>query len=90
MNMVMLFLSLLIIRIWRLWRPKWATLFMFCMFLLLPNVASAAVNLPWSTTYNCSDWTQSNGLQTVNLDGLRGEGGWTCDNGAGTVREKSK
>ena len=88
MNMVMLFLSLLIIRIWRLWRPKWATLFMFCMFLLLPNVASAAVNLPWSTTYNCSDWTQSNGLQTVNCDGLRGEGGWTCDNGAGTVREE--
>ncbi|MFZ3091180.1 MAG: heparin lyase I family protein [Nitrospirota bacterium] len=56
--------------------------------LYYPDNSFSAVNLPWSSTYNCSDWTQSNGLSTVNCDGLRGEGGWTCDNGDGTVREE--
>ncbi len=88
MNMVMLLLSLIFIRMRRLWRPKRATLLMFGMLLLLPNVASAAVNLPWSTTYNCADWTQSNGLYNVNCDGLDGYGSWTCDNGDNTVREE--
>ena len=51
--------------------------FSFC-----PNNAFADVNLPWSTTYNCNDWTQSMGLFNVNCDGLTGYGGWTTVNGA--------
>lgn len=49
----------------------------------------SAVTLPWSTTFNCTDWTQSTGLGTnnVNCNGLAGNGNWTCDNGDGTVRE---
>ena len=52
--------------------------------------AQAAVTLPWSTTYNCPDWTQSDGLYppAINCDGLTGFGDWTCDNGDGTVREE--
>ncbi|HJX18604.1 MAG TPA: hypothetical protein VJ437_10455 [Acidiferrobacterales bacterium] len=51
--------------------------------------AQAAVTLPWSTTYNCPDWTQSDGLYgVVNCDDLSGAGGWTCDNGDNTVREE--
>ena len=88
MSMVMLLLSLIFIRMRRLWRTKWASLFMFGMFLLLPNIASAAINLPWSTTYNCPDWAQSNGLYNVNCDGLTGFGDWTCNNGDGTIREE--
>ena len=57
------------------------------IFLLTPNIASA-VNLPWSTTYNCADWTQSNGLYNVNCDGLSGNGNWTCNNGDGTIRKE--
>jgi hypothetical protein len=54
-----------------------------------PSPTYAAVPLPWSTTYNCPDWTQSDGLYgVVQCDGLTGEGGWTCDNGDGTVREE--
>ena len=56
---------------------------------LFAPAADAAVPLPWSTTYNCPDWTQSDGLNgVVQCDGLTGEGGWTCDNGDGTVREE--
>jgi hypothetical protein len=53
----------------------------FALLLLTPNVASAAVNLPWSTTYNCADWTQSNGLYNVNCDGLTGHGSWITSDG---------
>ncbi len=46
--------------------------------------ADAAVPLPWSTTYNCPDWKQSDGLseQAVNCNGLAGWGGWTTPNGS--------
>lgn len=56
----------------------------------LPPPAHAVVALPWSTTYNCANWTQSDGLYppAISCDGLRGEGAWTCDNGDGTVREE--
>ena len=41
MSMVILLLSLIFIRMRHWWRPKWASLFVFGMFLLLPNIASA-------------------------------------------------
>ncbi|MEA1925078.1 MAG: hypothetical protein U9M95_04340 [Candidatus Altiarchaeota archaeon] len=44
----------------------------------LGGSAEAAVDLPWSTTYDCNEWTQSDGLYNVNCDGLAGHGGWTC------------
>ncbi len=56
--------------------------------LYYPNISISAVNLPWYTTYNCPDWTQSNGLYNVNCDDLAGWGAWTCDNGNGTVSEE--
>ena len=39
----------------------------------------AAVSLPWSTTYNCSDWTQG---QTLSCDGISTYGDWTTSNGS--------
>ncbi|MFZ3091178.1 MAG: fibronectin type III domain-containing protein [Nitrospirota bacterium] len=88
LNIAMLLLPLFFIRLWQTLKLRWVSLFTLGIFLLLPNISFSAVNLPWSSTYNCPDWTQSNGLSTVNCDGLRGEGGWTCDNGDGTVREE--
>ncbi len=41
---------------------------------------NAAVGLPWSTTYNCPEWNQSQG--SPSCDGLVFGGGWTC-NGIG-------
>ena len=68
--------------------PYVLTVLIAGLIVLAPHTAVAAVNLPWSTTYNCPDWTQSDGLYgVVNCDGLTGDGGWTCDNGDGTVRE---
>jgi len=48
------------------------------------GTGEASVTLPWSTTFNCPAWTQSDGLGTtqVNCDGLSGWGGWTCNPGA--------
>ena len=51
------------------------------VLILFPHISLAAVNLPWSTTYNCADWTQSNGLNNVNCDGLTGGGDWTTSSG---------
>ncbi|MFZ3066075.1 MAG: fibronectin type III domain-containing protein, partial [Nitrospirota bacterium] len=79
LNMVMLLLSLVFIRMRRLWRLKWASLFILGMLLLLPNIASAAVNLPWSTTYNCPEWKQADG--NPNCDGLTAYGGWVTTDG---------
>ncbi|MEK7192842.1 MAG: hypothetical protein AAB682_01775 [Patescibacteria group bacterium] len=45
------------------------------LLLLTPNAASAAVNLPWSTTYNCPEWKQTDG--NPNCDSLAYYGGWT-------------
>src|SRR4030065_1290997 len=42
--------------------------------------SQAGVTLPWSTTFNCNDWSTSNGLYNVNCDGLTGDGdGATAD-----------
>src|SRR4030066_420726 len=53
---------------------------------LFAPAAQAVVTLPWSTTYNCPDWTQSDGVPSC--DGLLDYGGWTCDNGDGTREEE--
>ena len=45
--------------------------------LYYPDNSFAAVNLPWSTTFNCPDWSQSLGIYNVNCDGLAGDGNWT-------------
>jgi hypothetical protein len=47
-----------------------------CSFLVIPNVGAAGVNLPWSSTYNCSDWTNFN--QTLNCDGITPWGNFAC------------
>jgi len=60
--------------------------FIVGLIILFPVFSSAAVNLPWSTTYNCNDWTQSSGSSSLNCDGLTKMGDWTCNNGDGTVR----
>lgn len=52
------------------------------------NNASAAVTLPWSTTYNCADWTQSNGLYNINCDGLTGSGSNVASDSYGTYEEQ--
>ena len=49
---------------------------------------AAPVTLPWSTTFNCNEWKQADGLYKVNCDNLKGWGAWTCDNGDGTNREE--
>ncbi len=57
------------------------TLIAIIILLYYPSISNAAVNLPWSTTFNCPDWTQSMGLYNVNCDGLRGDGAWTTSDG---------
>ena len=53
--------------------------FIVIAVLFVFHTTNAAVNLPWSTTYNCADWTQG---QTLNCDGLGTHGGWTTSNGS--------
>ena len=53
----------------------------FTILTFYPINSYGAVNLPWSTTYNCPEWTQSNGLYNVNCDGLTGDVGWTTSDG---------
>lgn len=45
----------------------------------LAQPAAAGVDIPWSTTYDCSDWTQQ---PTLSCSDLIFYGGWTC-NGQG-------
>jgi len=54
----------------------WMTNF-FCLMYI--NNSEAVIDLPWSTTYNCSDWTEG---QPLNCDGLDPCGDWTA-NGQG-------
>jgi hypothetical protein len=49
------------------------------VYFINPDFALAAVNLPWSTTYNCAEWDQSKG--TPSCDGISPGGGWTTLNG---------
>jgi hypothetical protein len=67
--------------------PGAVAMLIFVAGLVFPPTTSAVVNLPWSTTYNCPDWKSSDG-QNPGCDGLWAGGGWTCDNGDGTVREE--
>mgnify|MGYP001591250369 FL=1 len=67
--------------------PGAFAMLIFMAGLVFPPTTSAVVNLPWSTTYNCPEWKSSDG-QNPGCDGLWGGGGWTCDNGDGTVREE--
>ncbi len=60
----------------------------FVILTLSGSISFSAVNLPWSTTFNCPDWTQSMGLSNINCDGLTGHGNWTCDNADSTVKEE--
>ena len=54
---------------------------LFGVFLLLnPSTSVAAVNLPWSTTYNCPEWKQTDGYNT-NCDGLVHYGDWITSDG---------
>lgn len=59
------------------------------MILLSATPADAAVTLPWTTTYNCGDWTRTaNGLYNVNCDSLKGAGAWDCTNSDSTTEEE--
>ena len=53
-----------------------------------PAGAASPVSLPWSTTFNCPEWTQSDGISeaTVNCDSMKGrlDTAW-CDDGNGTL-----
>ncbi|MFZ3066282.1 MAG: hypothetical protein WA277_13480 [Nitrospirota bacterium] len=61
--------------------------YLFFALILFPHFSLAAVNLPWSTTYNCNEWKTSNG-QNPNCDSMWEGGGWTCDNSDGTYKEE--
>ena len=64
------------------------TLIAIITILYYPDNSHSAVNLPWSTTYNCPEWTQSNGLSNVNCDGLAGHGGWVATDNSGSYEEQ--
>jgi hypothetical protein len=49
---------------------------MTCSIIAGGSCFAAAVNLPWSTTFNCDDWTQSQG--TLTCDGMITHGIWYC------------
>ncbi len=67
---------------------KTIILLILILFSFFPDISLSAVNLPWSTTFNCPEWTQADGLYNVNCNGLTGFGDWTCNNGDGTVSEE--
>ncbi|MFZ3091297.1 MAG: hypothetical protein WA240_11820 [Nitrospirota bacterium] len=48
--------------------------------LLNPSTSISAVNLPWSTTYNCPEWKQTDSHYT-NCDGLTHYGDWKTSDG---------
>ena len=63
---------------------KQLLLFLLLSFsIVYPSLGIAGVDLPWSTTYDCDEWTQSDGrsVNDVNCDGLAGHGGWVCSGG---------
>ncbi len=40
------------------------------LVILFYNVSEAGISLPWSTTFNCPDWTQTIGSDNFNCDGI--------------------
>lgn len=55
-----------------------STILIFFVLFGLAKSSLAAVSLPWSTTFDCNDWTQPN---TMNCDGMYMYGSWTCLSG---------
>ncbi len=47
---------------------------------LAPSTVRAGVDLPWSTTFNCTEWGAGS---AISCDGLDKNGDWTCS-GSGT------
>jgi hypothetical protein len=50
-----------------------------CGLLLNADLGRAGVDVPWSTTFNCNDWTSPE--QALSCDGLTSGGGWRCNQG---------
>jgi hypothetical protein len=50
---------------------------LFLILLLIPSLSWGTASLPWSTTFNCPDWTQSDG--NPSCDDLVTHGEWKCD-----------
>ena len=48
------------------------------LFLLLAATGEAGVDLPWTTSYDCSDWSQGSPL---GCDSIAKYGDWTCGSG---------
>ena len=53
------------------------TLMIICFSCNCSSIVFAGVDLPWSTTYDCGKWTQSEGGAGLDCDGLQPYGGWT-------------
>jgi hypothetical protein len=57
----------------------------FCLCLIFSTPAIAAISFVdgrWSSTFNCSEWTQGGNL---NCDGVSPGGTWTCQGKAGQI-----
>lgn len=52
------------------------------------TMASAQVSLPWSTTFDCAPWSQAEGSQNLQCDGLAGHGDWVCSDPSGSHEEQ--
>jgi hypothetical protein len=55
-------------------------LILILIIVLCGSASYAGVDLPWSTTYDCDEWTQSDA--TLTCDSLEKGGGWTTTDGA--------
>lgn len=55
-------------------------LIIFLIIFICPDSSLATVSLPWSTTYDCADWTQTDGAP-VGCDDLVPSGAWTASPG---------
>jgi len=55
------------------------------IIIFIPQIAFGDVTLPWSTTFNCADWTAPNTLS--GCDGLAKAGDWACSDGTGNHYE---
>ena len=56
----------------------------FFLLIIIPNTGWTAVDLPWSTTYDCPEWELSDNPHNPNpgCDGLtRARDSWTCGHG---------
>lgn len=63
-----------------LYRIFFLLVFLCSFALIYSDISVAAVNLPWSTTYDCADWVQG---RAPNCDGITSYGSWTCSSGQG-------